>query len=168
MGFLECYVVWTEVAEVFRVEKQPVSLIPHLAWLWHNIALGWGNIVPLPGVTFYVVRKIWRQALPHRIPADKTLLSLLLFTLHILDVSCWYTTGIGCEESGLTLHHSSPLFTWLSLWAQNYFETMFSHLLWPALAIYCDQLLSSMVAGPRDKVKSGEEWWRVKPDSSRT
>ena len=27
--FLECYVVWTEVAEVFRVEKQPST-----AWLF--------------------------------------------------------------------------------------------------------------------------------------
>ena len=32
-------------------------LIPLIAWLWHNIALNWGNFLPLPGTKWSVVRK---------------------------------------------------------------------------------------------------------------
>ena len=101
--------------------------------------------------------------------ACQALLSLLLFTLHILSVSCWYTNGIEGEESRLTLHHSSPLFT-LIFWERNHFRnnvwssmmTSFRLLLWPAPVFYYDQLLSSMMAGLTAirwrVVKSGEEW----------
>ena len=61
----------------------------------------------------------------------------------------------------LTLHHSSPLFTLIIFFKNALYKQWFGHLLWPAPIIYYDQLLSSMMTELRNKVKSGEEWWRV-------
>ena len=58
----------------------------------------------------------------------------------------------GAADPSPTLHHPSP---WLFLGCEIISELMFSHLLWSASAIYYDQLLSSMMAGLRDKVKGG-------------
>ena len=61
----------------------------------------------------------------------------------------------------LTLHHSSPLFTLIIFFnASN--KQWFGHLLWPAPIIYYDQLQPSTMAELCNKVKSGEERWRVK------
>ena len=98
-------------------------------------------------------------------PMHRKLLSKTLFTLHIHNVSfCVWGIYDGEELSWLftTLHHSSPSSFFLN--ASN--KQWFGHLLWPAPIIYYDQLQSSMMTELRNKVKSGEEWWRVNKHSS--
>ena len=98
------------------VEKR---LIPIIAWLWHDIALYWGNFLPLPGTKRYVGRKI-SECLPlpfarsilavgKVVFACKTLLSILPFTLHLF---AWNPDKHrGCERWRVlsTLHHRKRL-----------------------------------------------------------